>query len=77
MNQNVAYLYDISHPAILRLIKMTVESAHKAGIPVGMCGEAGRDPEMIKFLLKNGIDEISMSPGNILKAKSIIRNMSI
>ena len=56
---------------------MTVESAHKAGIPVGMCGEAGRDPEMIKFLLKNGIDEISMSPGNILKAKSIIRNMSI
>ena len=77
MNQNVAYLYDISHPAILRLIKMTVESAHKAGIPVGMCGEAGSDPEMIKFLLKNGIDEISMSPGNILKAKSIIRNMSI
>ena len=73
----MAYLYDIGHPAILRLIKMTIENGHKEGIPVGMCGEAGSDPEMIKFLLKNGIDEISMSPGNILKAKSIIRNMSI
>ena len=73
----VAYLYDMYHPAILRLIKTTIENGHKAGIPVGVCGEAGSDPGMIKFLMENDIDEISMSPGNILKAKAIIRNMDV
>lgn len=77
MNQDVAYLYDMYHPAVLRLIKLTIENGHKAGIPVGVCGEAGSDPHMIKFLLENDIDELSMSPGKILKAKAIIRELDI
>lgn len=76
-NQNVAYLYDMYHPAVLNLIRMTIESGHREGIPVGVCGEAGSDDKMISFLMKNGIDEISMSPGNILKAKAFIRELDI
>lgn len=77
MNQDVAYLYDMYHPAVLRLIRMTIENGHKAGIPVGVCGEAGSDPDMIRFLMENDIDELSMSPGKILKAKAIIRELDV
>lgn len=72
MNNGVAHIYDTKHPAVKELIKMTIENGHKCGIPVGVCGEAGRDPEMVEFLLDNGIDEISMSPASILKVKSVI-----
>lgn len=72
MNEKVSYLYNPKHPAVLRLIKMTIEAAHKEGKWCGMCGEAAGDEDMIPTLLEYGLDEFSMSATSILKAKHII-----
>jgi len=69
MNQNVSYLYNPNHPAILRLIKTVIDNAHKEGIWVGMCGEMAADVNMLNTLLEFGIDELSVSPPMILKLK--------
>lgn len=73
-NQDISHLYNQYHPAVLRLIKMTIENGHKEGIWVGMCGEAARDEKLIPLLLGMGLDEFSMSPSSILKARWIIKN---
>ena len=75
-NQDISYLYSQYHPAVLKLIKMTIENGHKAGIRVGMCGEAAGDEKLIPILLAMGLDEFSMSPSSILKARWIIKNTS-
>lgn len=75
-NQDIAYLYNQYHPAVLRLIKMTIENGHKEGIWVGMCGEAAGDEKLIPLLLGMGLDEFSMSTSSILKARWIINNTS-
>jgi len=75
-NQNISHLYTQYHPAVLKLIKMTIENGHKEGIWVGMCGEAAGDEKLIPILLAMGLDEFSMSPSSILKARWIIRNTS-
>lgn len=75
-NQNISYLYSQYHPAVLKLIKMTIENGHKAGIWVGMCGEAAGDEKLIPLLLAMGLDEFSMNPSSILKARWIINNTS-
>ncbi|KOA73477.1 phosphoenolpyruvate-protein phosphotransferase [Clostridium botulinum] len=72
MNEKVSYLYNPKHPAILKLIKMTIDAAHKEGKWCGMCGEAAGDEEMIPILVQYGLDEFSMSATSILKAKQII-----
>ncbi|NLC67041.1 MAG: phosphoenolpyruvate--protein phosphotransferase [Clostridium sp.] len=72
MSEKVSYLYDPMHPAVLRLIKMTIEGAHKEGKWVGMCGEMAGDEEAITTLLDYGLDEFSMSASSILGAKKII-----
>ena len=72
MSEKVSYLYDPMHPAVLRLIKMTIEGAHKQGKWVGMCGEMAGDEEAITTLLEYGLDEFSMSASSILGAKKII-----
>lgn len=75
-NQEITDLYNQFHPAVLSLIKMTIENAHKEGIWVGMCGEAAGDERLIPILLGMGLDEFSMSSSSILKARHIIRNTS-
>jgi len=64
-NQNLNYLYKPLHPAMLRLIKMTIDASHKKGKWTGMCGELAGDPEAIPKLVEMGIDELSMSPSKI------------
>jgi phosphoenolpyruvate-protein phosphotransferase (PTS system enzyme I) len=73
MNESVADLYCTDHPAVLRLIKMTIDAAHAAGKHCGMCGEFAGDPKVIPLLLDYGLDEFSMGASSIPKAKQIIR----
>ncbi len=75
-NQEIAYLYNQYHPAVLKLIKMTIENGHKEGIWVGMCGEAAGDEKLIPLLLAMGLDEFSMNSSSILQARWIINNTS-
>lgn len=75
-NQDISYLYNQYHPAVLKLIKMTIENGHKEGIWVGMCGEAAGDEKLIPLLLGMGLDEFSMSSSSILRARWIINNTS-
>ena len=71
-NQNLDVFYDAHHPAILRMIRQTVENAHAAGIWCGICGELGADQELTQLFLAMGIDELSVSPGNVLPIRKII-----
>ena len=72
-NERVAYLYEPFHPAILRLVRMTIENAHARGIPVGMCGEMAGDPLATVVLLGLGLDSFSMGPLGIPTIKRIVR----
>lgn len=74
-NQKLDAFYDAHHPAVLRLIAMTAENAHKAGIWVGICGELGADVTLTETFLDMGIDELSVSPSCILKLRNKIRNI--
>ena len=71
-NSKVESLYTPFHPAVLRSIQHTIMQAKKAGIPVGMCGEAAADPRMIPLLLAFGLDEFSVSPSGVLAARHAI-----
>lgn len=72
MSEKVSYLYNPMHPAVLRLIKMTIDGAHKHGKWVGMCGEMAGDEAAIPTLVSYGLDEFSMSATSILNAKRIM-----
>jgi phosphotransferase system enzyme I (PtsI) len=72
-NSRVSYLYRPLHPAILRSIRMTVEAAHRAGIPVGLCGEMGSETRLAEVLLGLGLDEISLHSAALPKIKQVIR----
>ncbi|MCL2145302.1 MAG: phosphoenolpyruvate--protein phosphotransferase [Endomicrobia bacterium] len=76
VNENVAHLYEPSHPAILRLIKKIIDAGHDAGIEVGMCGEMAGDPYYTTLLLGMGLDEFSVSPVQLPKIKKVIRSVS-
>jgi phosphotransferase system enzyme I (PtsI) len=76
MNEKISHLYNPFHPALLRLVKMVIDNAHKENKWVGMCGEVAGDPKLIPILIGMGLDEFSMSPISILKARGIIRNIS-
>ncbi len=71
-NPELDSFYDSHHPAILRMIKMVVDNAHKAGIWAGICGELGADTSLTQEFLKMGVDELSVSPGRILPIRKII-----
>lgn len=72
MSEKVSYLYNPMHPAVLRLIKMTIDGAHKHGKWVGMCGEMAGDETAIPTLVEYGLDEFSMSASSMLNAKKLI-----
>lgn len=71
-NPKLDAFYNPHHPAVLRMIQMVVENAHKAGIWAGICGELGADTTLTRRFLAMGVDELSMSPGSILPVRKII-----
>ena len=73
INEHVSYLYEPLHPAILRIIRGVVQSAHQSGIPVAICGEMAAEPIYALILLGLGLDEFSMNPVAIPKVKKILR----
>ena len=76
MSQKVSYLYQPYNPAILRLVNMTIQGAHKNGKWVGMCGAMAGEPNAVPILLGLGLDEFSMSATQILKARKVVNGLS-
>ena len=76
-NTRLDAFFDPHHPAILRMLSMVVENAHKKGIWVGICGELGADPELTKEFLAMGVDELSVSPGRILPLRKLVRETNV
>ena len=72
MNESISDLYNSLHPAVLRLIQMTISAAHAAKIPCCMCGELASNEHAIPLLLKYGLDEFSVSPGVIAETKNTL-----
>ena len=77
VDDEVNYLYDPLHPAVLRLIQMTIDAGVQGGIPVAMCGEMAGDPRYTRLLLGLGLTEFSMHPANVLEIKRIIRESRV
>ena len=75
-NEKISDLYTKFHPAVIRLIKMAIDGAHKAKIFCGMCGEAAADERFIPLLVGLGLDEFSMNPTKILNSRKMIRNLN-
>ena len=71
-NEKISHLYNTMDPAVKKLIKITIEAAHKAGKWCGMCGEMAADERAIPELLNFGLDEFSMNPASILRTKQVI-----
>lgn len=69
--------YDAHHPAIMRMIKMTVDAAHKAGIWAGICGEIAADASLTETFLRMGVDELSVSPNSILPIRNAVRHTDL
>lgn len=76
LNERVAELYSPTHPAVLRLIALTVEAARRAGIRVCICGEMAADVEVLPLLIGLGLDELSVSTGQISRVKHAIRKLN-
>lgn len=77
LNEKIAHLYEPTHPAILRLIHMSVEAARKNGIWVGVCGEMAGDPFVAPLLLGLGVEELSVAPLSVPRIKFLIRRMKM
>lgn len=73
VNEKIAYLYEPTHPGVLRLVKHIIEAGHAAGLWVGMCGEMAGEPSLALWLLGIGLDEFSVSPVQVPVIKKIIR----
>ncbi len=76
-NMKLDNIYDAHHPAVLRMIRMTIENGHKHGCWVGICGELGADMTLTKTFLEMGIDELSVSPSFVLPIRKLIREMEL
>ncbi len=77
VNERVAHLYEPTHPAVLNLIRKTVEAGHRNKIWVGLCGEMAADPVMAPLLLGLGVDELSMAPSAVPMVKDTIRSIEL
>lgn len=75
VNENVAYLYEPTHPAVLKLIRLTVEAGHRHGIWVGLCGEMAAGPVLTPLLVGLDVDELSVAPGAVPVVKDVIRSV--
>ena len=69
--------FDAHHPAVLKLIELTVENAHHKGIPCGICGELGADRDLTETFLRWGIDELSVAPTSVLPLRSKVRSIRL
>ena len=74
-NEKLDEFYNAHHKAILRMIRMTVENAHKAGKWAGICGELGADPELTREFVRMGVDELSVAPSMVLRLRKAVREM--
>jgi len=77
MDDSVSYLYDPIHPAVLRLIRLTIDAGQATGTPIAMCGELAGDARYTRLLLGMGLRELSMQPGALLDVKEIVRQSDI
>jgi phosphoenolpyruvate-protein phosphotransferase (PTS system enzyme I) len=77
MNEKIAHLYEPTHPAIVRLIKITVEAAHNHKVSVTVCGEMAGDPVLTPLLLGLGVDELSAAPSLVPSLKFLIRRLNL
>ncbi len=77
LNEKIAHLYEPTHPAILRLIKMTVDAAHRNGNHAAVCGEMAGDPVLTPLLLGLGVDELSAAPAVVPTIKFLIRRLKL
>src|SRR6185437_1298478 len=77
MNEKIAHLYEPTHPAIIRLIKATVDAARKNGISVSVCGEMAGEPIMTALLIGLGVDELSASPPLVPQIKYMVRRLKL
>ena len=75
-NQKLEDFYNPHHKAIMRMIRMVVDNAHKAGKWVGICGELGADPALTETFVRMGVDELSVAPSMILNIRKIVREMT-
>ena len=75
-NAEVAYLYSVLQPGVLRLIRRTIQCGRENGIPVGMCGEAAANPQLIPLLISFGLTEFSVSAPSVLKVRKCISKWS-
>lgn len=76
-NNDLERFFDAHHPAVLRLLKMVCDNAHKNGVRVGICGELGADPDLTETFLAMGVDELSVSPGSVLPLRKKIRETDV
>lgn len=76
-NERVAHLYEPTHPAIVRLIKMTIDAAHRRGIWAGVCGEIAGDPVLVPLLLGLGVDELSAAASMVPQVKYLVRRVKM
>ena len=76
-NPKLDAFYNPHHPAVLRMIRMTIEAGHRHGCWVGICGELGADPALTETFLRMGIDELSVSPSAILPLRKRIRELDL
>lgn len=72
-NAKLDPIYDAHHPAVLKMIQMTIENGHKSGCWVGICGELGADTTLTETFVKMGVDELSVTPASVLPIRKIIR----
>ena len=76
-NEKLDDFYRPHHKAILRMIQMTVDNAHKYGKWAGICGELGADPVLTEQFVRMGVDELSVAPSMVLKLRKIVREMKV